>query len=235
MSVLFDFYNVKFARRFLPHSRTHHPSEDAFFPLASGASLFCGIERFSKKCFQRQGSRAARRGPTARKGSGARVRSAPTRGRGTASPGGCAPRRRRRSALCCARCASRPRRRRDPRRFRARRAVRSPAQAEGAALRFVVQRFPFGQQRQQAFPGHRGVGRPLHVGRRQKRRRQVDLVDGTRSPAPALDLLAPAHRQRDEHAVFVERGLRAGERHPVVRGDDDDGLLQLALFFQERE
>ena len=41
----------------------------------------------------------------------------------------------------------------------------------------------------------------------------------------------PADGEGDAGAVIVEAGFGTGERHPVVAGDDDDGVVELTGFF----
>ena len=77
--------------------------------------------------------------------------------------------------------------------------------------------------------GHEAPAR--HFGRRldtrdlQERRCDIGVADQLADPAPArlpaVDVIAPPNDQRHAGTVVVERGLRPGEGHAVVRGEDN--------------
>ncbi len=58
---------------------------------------------------------------------------------------------------------------------------------------------------------------------------QVDEV--TDDAAGLRDPSRPADGEGDAGAVVVEASFGTGERHPVVAGDDDDGVVELTGFF----
>ena len=58
---------------------------------------------------------------------------------------------------------------------------------------------------------------------------KVDEV--TDDAAGLRDSSRPADGEGDPGTVIVEASFGTGERHPVVAGDDDDGVVELTGFF----
>ena len=93
--------------------------------------------------------------------------------------------------------------------------------------------FPRPQQVQQAAPRH--IFRNLDTGSLKDGWSYVDQAGKVGDHSSPGDTLWPPHGKRHARPVVVQIRLGTRKRHPVVAGDDDNGVLQLASRFQVRE
>ncbi len=63
----------------------------------------------------------------------------------------------------------------------------------------------------------------------------AEIEQGVAGAAGLGDSFGPANGERNAGSVVVEGGFGAGERHAVVAGDDDNGVVELTGFFQQRD
>lgn len=75
-------------------------------------------------------------------------------------------------------------------------------------------------------------GRRLEAGEFEEGRSEVAGVDDVIDDAAGLDVFAVADGQRNVEAFFLNLGLDTRERHAVVRGDDDESVVEFADAFQ---
>ena len=69
----------------------------------------------------------------------------------------------------------------------------------------------------------------------EKGRREIEVALQVVDDAAGGDAAGPAHRERHAHAGIAEGNLGAGERHAVVAGDHDEGVVEFAEGFELRD
>lgn len=93
--------------------------------------------------------------------------------------------------------------------------------------------FLFGDEVEKTLPGYRGG--LIEARGFEECWGEIDVRDEGIDSLVRRNPFAPANRCRHTNATVVERRLRAGERHAIVGGDDNEGILELAPRFQCRQ